>query len=298
MTVPVSRARSRRASSNASRGCDDARTRGDRRHRTGSRDHPRRRERARRHDHTRERSRRALHAHVPVGQHAVGQRQLQYGFSRLVVGIATRDRASRSCNSQSGSGPEASHVPVAGHREALRRVASAVGRAHRGDGRSRRSSPRAPGVRALGRPVVPRDRAARVSVGAPPRAVSRCGRSSHCSRRRPGSSGRSASPCRSRASSSPTAPSSSRSSGCSVSCHRGSPARATTCAIWLVALFPSAFVFSMVYPSAIFLAASVWAFVFLADGHDGAAAVDGRRRDVGATERHRARPRARVRASA
>ncbi len=31
----------------------------------------------------------------------------------------------------------------------------------------------------------------------------------------------------------------------------------------------------MVYPSAIFLAASVWAFVFLADGHDGAAAVMG-----------------------
>ena len=48
---------------------------------------------------------------------------------------------------------------------------------------------------------------------------------------------------------------------------------ATTWAVWLVALFPSAFVFSMLYPSAIFLAASVWAFVFLDEGHDGVAAA-------------------------
>jgi hypothetical protein len=53
-------------------------------------------------------------------------------------------------------------------------------------------------------------------------------------------------------------------------------ARATNLAVWLVALFPAAIVFSMAYPSAIFLAASVWAFVFVADGHDlsaGTAAV-------------------------
>jgi hypothetical protein len=34
-------------------------------------------------------------------------------------------------------------------------------------------------------------------------------------------------------------------------------------AVWALALFPASFVFSMTYPSAIFLAASVWAFVFV-----------------------------------
>jgi Mannosyltransferase (PIG-V) len=48
---------------------------------------------------------------------------------------------------------------------------------------------------------------------------------------------------------------------------------ATTLAIWLIALFPASFVFSMVYPSAIFLAASVWGFVFVSERQDVAAAV-------------------------
>jgi hypothetical protein len=54
---------------------------------------------------------------------------------------------------------------------------------------------------------------------------------------------------------------------------RSFSARATTCAVWIVALFPTAFVFSMLYPSAIFLAASVWGFVFLSDRHDLSAAA-------------------------
>jgi hypothetical protein len=39
-------------------------------------------------------------------------------------------------------------------------------------------------------------------------------------------------------------------------------------AVWAVAFFPGAFIFSMGYPSAIFLAASVWAFALAAEGHD------------------------------
>lgn len=39
-------------------------------------------------------------------------------------------------------------------------------------------------------------------------------------------------------------------------------------AVWALALFPASFVFSMTYPSAIFLAASVWAFVLVEDRHD------------------------------
>src|SRR4029077_10363473 len=45
-------------------------------------------------------------------------------------------------------------------------------------------------------------------------------------------------------------------------------------ATWSLALFPASFVFSMTYPSAIFLAASVWAFLVIerrADGASGAA---------------------------
>jgi hypothetical protein len=41
--------------------------------------------------------------------------------------------------------------------------------------------------------------------------------------------------------------------------------------VWALALFPASFVFSMTYPSAIFLAASVWAFVLVEDDHDVAA---------------------------
>jgi len=44
-------------------------------------------------------------------------------------------------------------------------------------------------------------------------------------------------------------------------------------ATWSLALFPASFVFSMTYPSAIFLAASVWAFVLVEDDHDIAAGV-------------------------
>jgi hypothetical protein len=42
-------------------------------------------------------------------------------------------------------------------------------------------------------------------------------------------------------------------------------------AVWLVALGPLAFVFSMLYPSALFLAASVWAFVWVEERRDLAA---------------------------
>jgi hypothetical protein len=38
--------------------------------------------------------------------------------------------------------------------------------------------------------------------------------------------------------------------------------------VWALALFPASFVFSMTYPSAIFLAASVWAFVLVEEHHD------------------------------
>jgi hypothetical protein len=43
--------------------------------------------------------------------------------------------------------------------------------------------------------------------------------------------------------------------------------------VWALALFPASFVFSMTYPSAIFLAASVWAFVLVEDRHDLAAGL-------------------------
>jgi hypothetical protein len=47
----------------------------------------------------------------------------------------------------------------------------------------------------------------------------------------------------------------------------GSP-RASTLAVWSLALFPASFVFSMTYASSLFLAVSVWAFVLVDDGHD------------------------------
>ncbi len=45
-------------------------------------------------------------------------------------------------------------------------------------------------------------------------------------------------------------------------------ARASTLAVWALALFPASFVFSMTYASSLFLAASVWAFVLVDDRHD------------------------------
>ena len=49
--------------------------------------------------------------------------------------------------------------------------------------------------------------------------------------------------------------------------------RAAYLATWLLALFPAAFVFSLVYPSSLFLAASVWAFVLVDEHRDLAAGV-------------------------
>jgi glycosyl transferase family 87 len=48
---------------------------------------------------------------------------------------------------------------------------------------------------------------------------------------------------------------------------------ASALAVWAIALFPASFLFSMIYPSAIFLAATVWAFVLVEEHHDVAAAV-------------------------
>jgi hypothetical protein len=44
--------------------------------------------------------------------------------------------------------------------------------------------------------------------------------------------------------------------------------RAAALSVWALALFPASFVFSMTYPSAIFLATSVWAFTFVEDRLD------------------------------
>jgi hypothetical protein len=52
----------------------------------------------------------------------------------------------------------------------------------------------------------------------------------------------------------------------------GGPAVAAL-SVWALALFPASFVFSMTYPSAIFLAASVWAFVLVEDRHDVVAGI-------------------------
>jgi Dolichyl-phosphate-mannose-protein mannosyltransferase len=49
--------------------------------------------------------------------------------------------------------------------------------------------------------------------------------------------------------------------------------RAAQLAVWSLALFPGAFIFSMVYPSAIFLAACVWAFLLAEERHDVLAGV-------------------------
>ena len=53
---------------------------------------------------------------------------------------------------------------------------------------------------------------------------------------------------------------------------RYTSARPARLAVWSLALFPGAFVFSMVYPSAIWLAISVWAFILVDERHDLAAA--------------------------
>jgi hypothetical protein len=47
--------------------------------------------------------------------------------------------------------------------------------------------------------------------------------------------------------------------------------RASELAVWCLCFFPASFVFSMNYPSALFLAASVWAFILVEDRHDLAA---------------------------
>ncbi|MFI5046785.1 MAG: hypothetical protein ACHQIG_06945 [Acidimicrobiia bacterium] len=44
-------------------------------------------------------------------------------------------------------------------------------------------------------------------------------------------------------------------------------------AVWLLAFFPASFVFSMGYPSALFLASTVWAFVLVEDRYDLAAGL-------------------------
>ncbi|HEY8215826.1 MAG TPA: glycosyltransferase family 39 protein [Acidimicrobiia bacterium] len=55
---------------------------------------------------------------------------------------------------------------------------------------------------------------------------------------------------------------------------RHASTEASVLAVWALALFPASFLFSMIYPSSIFLAASVWAFVLVEDRRDiGAAAV-------------------------
>jgi hypothetical protein len=54
------------------------------------------------------------------------------------------------------------------------------------------------------------------------------------------------------------------------------PPGAATLAVWVAALAPFAFMFSMIYPSALFLAASVWAFLLVEEDRDtmaGAAAA-------------------------
>jgi hypothetical protein len=54
---------------------------------------------------------------------------------------------------------------------------------------------------------------------------------------------------------------------------RHASGRAAALSVWALALFPASFVFSMTYPSAIFLAASVWAFILVEDHIDVAAGV-------------------------
>lgn len=59
---------------------------------------------------------------------------------------------------------------------------------------------------------------------------------------------------------------------CRIARRHFSP-RAAELGVWAMALFPASLMFSMVYPSAIFFAASVWAFDFVEDRHDVAAGL-------------------------
>ena len=61
--------------------------------------------------------------------------------------------------------------------------------------------------------------------------------------------------------------------GVYVLARRHSSPRAAVLAVWALAIFPAAFVFSLSYPSSLFLAATVWAFVLVEDRHDLAAGV-------------------------
>jgi hypothetical protein len=54
---------------------------------------------------------------------------------------------------------------------------------------------------------------------------------------------------------------------------RHTSSRGARIAVWVAAVGPFAFVFSMIYPSAIFLAASVWAFLLVEEGNDLAAGL-------------------------
>jgi hypothetical protein len=58
-----------------------------------------------------------------------------------------------------------------------------------------------------------------------------------------------------------------------VLAQRHGSARVALLSVWALALFPAAFIFSMTYPSALFLAAMVWAFVVVEDRHDVAAGL-------------------------
>ena len=59
--------------------------------------------------------------------------------------------------------------------------------------------------------------------------------------------------------------------GLNVIARRHGSRRSALIATWVAALSPFAFVFSMIYPSAIFFAASVWAFALVEEGRDLAA---------------------------
>jgi hypothetical protein len=61
--------------------------------------------------------------------------------------------------------------------------------------------------------------------------------------------------------------------GLLVLARRHGSTRSAALAVWALALFPSAFVFSLSYPSSLFLAATIWAFVLVEDRHDLAAGI-------------------------
>jgi hypothetical protein len=63
--------------------------------------------------------------------------------------------------------------------------------------------------------------------------------------------------------------------GVYVLARRHASIRGATLAVWALALFPATFVFSLTYPSSLFLAATVWAFVLVEDHHDVWAALLG-----------------------